>query len=97
MGSEESPAMSGDELAAVLFAERGYVVAATFSAYGIGEIINDTIVKVGGGSPAATPLRVTGPSTEQEALEQAVRMAELLGVPAKPARRPFYYRVEAAD
>jgi len=85
--------MSGDELAAAIFAKYGYFPIGSRCPREIGEIIRPT------GGNISTPLKVVGPSSLSEFLMVS---SDLMGieagdVPTAPDGYPFFYRVEAAD
>jgi len=88
--------MTGDELAARLYAEQGYLLVGTVLQLGIGEIIphkaqspNDVV---------NTPLRVVGRATRTQYILQDQLAQRLAGLEYHPDRDfDNYYRVEAAD
>jgi hypothetical protein len=87
--------MNGDDLAAQLFAQQGYLVLGSTRALSIGSI--QTADK---GAPMSTPLRVIAKSTKTEWNKQGRLASRISGGefgmrPGCPAA--FYYRVEAVD
>lgn len=88
--------MTGDELAAALYAEQGYLTLGTTAPLAIGEITTET--SYGGG----IPLRVIAKSNKAEHRRQdrtSVRLGLVEPVSNESDYFPFlyYYRVEAAD
>ncbi len=83
--------MSGDELAAAVYAERGYLVVGANAPLALGD------VRFARAWDVSTPLRITAISNRQE-FEQCERVAQrLVGYSFKAGDAPYYYRVEAAD
>ena len=90
--------MTGDELAAALYAEQGYMALAQNQARKHGEIIPPGTCGWED-APITTPLRVIGDSNRDEWGSQKPIIARALGLQCGPVRgnAPYYYRVEAAD
>ncbi len=87
--------MTGDELAAALYAEQGYLVLASDNVYQVGQAL--PLVR-GVNSVSIVPL-VKCATDEADYLKQ-VRRARELGperVGVDDGRKPYYYRVVAAD
>ncbi len=88
--------MTGDELAAAVYAVQGFLVMESNTPEELG-----AVVKCSNLIGVKTPLRVTGPSNQKEFLAQAklgYRLAQspLVGIEWEPGNFK-YYRVEAAD
>lgn len=89
--------MTGDELAARLYSDQGYLVVAGTSPRAIGDILKENSAHPER-SLCNTPLRVVALSCHDE-LERQVALVQSYGLtvgPPVPAFR-YYYRVEAAD
>ena len=87
--------MSGDELAAALYAEQGYLVMYSKHPRTIGSIDTDS----GAVKQGLRPLRIIGPSSSAEYKAQTLRASEIAPELASPGgfSWPYFYRVEAAD
>ncbi len=84
-----------EELNSLIFAEQGFVVAASFEPHKVGDIIDQY-------DPTehnTRPLRVTGPSCYREFHDQCVRACFLdTGKQLERVDRfPYYFRTEAPD
>lgn len=91
--------MSGEELAAALYAEQGYVVLAVNRHCRIGEILPGT-TECDTGKPMTTPLRIIGPSSEMEYRTQIATADRLIGQSTREVvilDLRCFYRVVAAD
>jgi hypothetical protein len=88
--------MTGDELAAQLFTEQGYLVLFCDRQLELGDIVRDNSQE---SDPATTPVRVIGESSRAEYWKQFRRANVLLGRPDRPLalEQVYFYRVEAAD
>lgn len=89
--------MTGDELAAALYAEQGFMVIESSCEEKIGDI-----VKCSNLYEVNTPLIIAGLATREEFMRQAALAFALAGNPEKVGDIPepgnhHYYRVEAAD
>lgn len=87
--------MTGDELAAALYVEHGFISMATVEPLHVGEIWLGHAAR-----QAGVPLRVIGRSSSTEYANQARRagiIAPDLALGEPPQLYPYYYRVEAAD
>ena len=87
--------MSGDELAAAIYAKQGYLVLASADPLKIGQVTDSE-------GHCSAPLIVKANSNYTEYSEQASLESLLrLGVPRKSTARKsyerYFYRVEAAD
>lgn len=86
--------MTGDELAAALYAEQGYMVLWSLKPLTIGSLTDSE-----GDSTAV--LRILGEATKEEYLKQSRRAKELAphiaGMPHGRDLLAHFYRVEAAD
>jgi hypothetical protein len=93
-------AMSGEELAAALYAEQGYVVTTGDRPWKVGEISTRPYFR-GMRGVLGVPLRVVAESNVEEynrQIQLANRLAPDMG-PAQQRLEPpvLYYRCEAAD
>lgn len=87
--------VTGEELAARLNAEQGYLVAADERLLSVGFIILPEDHQCTG-----IPIRVVGPATEKEYRDQAAlanKIAPNLAAGPPFTKWPHYYRVEATD
>lgn len=85
--------MTGDELAARLYAEQGYLVVSHDQEWPIEHVFAPR-----GYPRCGIPMRIIGPSNRQECESQCERAAKLFGSPLPPPRtHKYFYRVEAAD
>lgn len=93
--------MTGDELAARLYAERGYLVMSSELELPLGDICEEAEL-VRDRERMRTMLRIVGQSNPAEYHQQQLRAAEICeehGISANrmPCLDPYFYRVEAAD
>ena len=100
MSSEERPAITGDELAAALYAEQGYFVASSFMPRKIGDIDIDNSHHPT--KRVSATMRVVGDATEKEWISQWNMAHELAPdiTGDEYVRSPwelYFYRVEACD
>jgi hypothetical protein len=87
--------MTGDELAAALYAEQGYLVIGAFDECPIGKINQATSMTTG---DCATPMRIVAVSTRDEFIKQRKIVSRLTGITGTGwAGFSHYYRIEAAD
>ncbi len=85
--------MTGDELAALVFAEQGYFVMAAKRDHPVG-----TIIDPGRHGEHGMPMVIVGPSNRKEYLQQLEIGRRISPSTVGHAGNwPIYYRVEAAD
>ncbi len=88
--------MSGDDLAARLYAEQGYFIVSSMMMQGKGSVI-----RLSNKEKVETPMRVLGIAEREKYLAQCVlahNIAPEIATAAVPFRQgPFYFYVEAAD
>ncbi len=95
-GDTVSRTISGDDLAAKLYTRQGFLVFGTYGTFLRGEIIRKA--HVDGTDGTRVPLRIIGPSTLAEFLEQGKVASAITGIPDTGRTScTRFYRVEAAD
>lgn len=90
--------LTGDQLAARLFAEQGYFVM--YSDYPLRiEAITTEDEYVMGREPVRLPFRIVGQSNREEYTDQRRRTSEITGYALDPfpSDAHYFYRCEAAD
>lgn len=89
--------MTGDEVAAAVYAERGFVVLGSNYPMPIGYLTRDNSTHKAF-NRAQAPLKVIAESNLDEFLEQCECIERLLGIsPNRVFPWTYFYRVEAAD
>lgn len=86
--------MTGDELAARLFAEQGYLVLAGNELKKIGDLVIGADSKFGW---SATPVRIVAISNIREFMEQDRLATRIFGGISSETEHRYFYRVEALD
>ena len=90
--------MTGDELAAALYVEQGYLIVGTTYPVDIGCVIRENTCE-STREPARTPLRVLSLASHAEYRAQCVLYIQMGGrvFPDNAFGWPYVYRVEACD
>lgn len=90
--------MTGDELAAAVYAEQGFLILGSTEPRKMGEIRRESVHE-SWRTAVSTPMRIVGVSTEQEMRRQTERYIQLSGAHDHYQKNAYthYYRVEAAD
>ena len=92
--------MTGDELAAALYTEQGYLITGSRFPAELGSILNKSRFGFGESLPFTVPLKVVGTATYDQWKNQVKTMRRIgiaAGIRSDHVPRPYYYRVEAAD